>query len=162
MKTLVLIRHAKSSWKHNVSDHERPLKSRGKTDAALVAKYIQKNALIAPDLILVSDANRAKLTAKIFIEQLHWQNIETYYNNDLYDFSGESVYNSITNVNEQINTLVIFGHNPAFTILATQLGSKYIGNLPTSGVVIIKFNTINWEAIKDGVTDITIYPKDLK
>ena len=63
MKKLTLVRHAKSSWKHNVIDFERPLKTRGENDAVLVANYI-KDKLEKPDVIWSSDANRALSTAK--------------------------------------------------------------------------------------------------
>ena len=162
MKTLILVRHAKSSWKHDLPDHKRPLKKRGRTDAALMAKHLKKSDFLKPDKIVVSDAERAKQTSEIFIKHLDWSSVNTYLNNDLYDFSGELAFNVITSTPNDINTLVIFGHNPTFTLLANQLGSKFIDNIPTSGLVQIQFEQDDWSKVKKGLTIKTLYPKTLK
>ena len=70
MKKLILIRHAKSSWKHNVIDHERPLNERGQKDAELISNHLKGKSLIF-DLILSSDAMREKTTASIIISNLN-------------------------------------------------------------------------------------------
>ena len=162
MKNLILIRHAKSCWDNNLIDHKRPIKKRGKTDAKLVSSFLLNDLNLIPDLILISDAERAQQTAKIFIKNLKWDNIEAQLNSELYDFSGESAFNVITSCSNHINTLAIFGHNPTFTLLASQLGSDFIENIPTSGVVILTFNTENWESIKNGETIKIVFPRDLK
>jgi phosphohistidine phosphatase len=162
MKTLILIRHAKSSWKHNLPDHKRPLKSRGKNDAKLLAKHLKSAGFIQPDKIVISDAVRAKQTSEIFIKYLNWESIDTYLNHDLYDFSGEMAFNVIASTPNTIDTLVIFGHNPTFTLLASQMGSKFIDNIPTSGLVQIQFEQDDWSKVKKGLTVKTLYPKSLK
>jgi len=162
MKYLILVRHAKSCWENNEIDHKRPINKRGKNDAELVSKFLEKTLDVVPDLIVISDAKRAQLTAEIFIKNLKWQNVETQLNHDLYDFSGESAFNVITSCPIEVNNLVIFGHNPTFTLLASQLGSEFIDNIPTTGVVIIAFDVDSWENIKSGETIKTIYPRDLK
>ena len=162
MKTLFLIRHAKSSWKFDVTDHERPLKKRGYNDAKIVANNLNKYLKISPDLVLISNAKRAIQTAEIFIEELGWENLNCQLNNDLYDFSGEDAFRVITSCPDEVSTLVVFGHNPTLSILASQLGSNFIENLPTSGVVIINFDVNSWDDIKNGLTIKTIYPRDLK
>jgi len=162
MKTLILVRHAKSSWKYDLTDHERPLKKRGRNDANLVSRYLKKTALFQPDFIIISTATRAKETAQIFIENLDWQSVETEYKSNMYDFSGESVYNEIISIPNEINTAVLFGHNPTFSILASQLGSEFIDNLPTCGLVQIQFDTNSWKNVNKGLTLNTIKPKDFK
>jgi phosphohistidine phosphatase len=72
MKTLLLMRHAKSSWKNQeVADHERPLKERGKKDAPLMGKLIFEKELI-PQLIISSSAVRSRLTAEAFVESVNY------------------------------------------------------------------------------------------
>ena len=80
----------------------------------------------------------------------------------MYDFSGETAFNVITTCPNHVNTLVLFGHNPAFTLLASQLGSDFIENIPTSGVVILAFNVDSWESIENGETIKRVFPRDLK
>jgi phosphohistidine phosphatase len=162
MKTLILIRHAKSSWKYNLPDHKRPLKSRGKNDAKLMSTHLSKTNFITPDLILSSDGERAKQTASIFIKHLKWDNVNFNLEHDLYDFSGESAFNVIRNTPNSITTLVVFGHNPTFTMLASQMGSKFIDNIPTSGLVQIQFEQDDWAKVKNGLTIKTLFPKSLK
>ncbi len=165
MKQLILIRHAKSCWDNTLTDIKRPLKNRGLKDAELVSNQLSRdleNLDISPDLILISTAERTKLTAKIFIKNLKWNDIEAQLNSDLYDFSGETAFNVITTCPNHVNTLVLFGHNPAFTLLASQLGSDFIENIPTSGVVILTFNVDSWESIENGETIKRVFPRDLK
>ncbi|WP_375239233.1 histidine phosphatase family protein [Aurantibacter sp.] len=162
MKHLILIRHAKSCWDSNLIDLKRPINKRGIKDAELVSKELSKDSSLHPDLILVSNAERTKETAEIFIRNLKWDKIKTQLNSDLYDFSGESAFNLITSCPNHINTLVLFGHNPTFTLLASQLGSDFIDNIPTSGVIVISFNTEKRESIENGETIKIVFPRDLK
>ena len=83
MKTLILVRHAKSSWKHNVDDKERPLKNRGNTDAELVSIALKYRDLEL-DQIYSSPANRALSTCKIFINNLNIENDKIIIENNLY------------------------------------------------------------------------------
>ncbi|XMO86322.1 histidine phosphatase family protein [Algibacter sp. AS12] len=161
MKKLILIRHAKSSWEFNLNDHERPLKSRGITDANLVSQKLCYT-LKTIDLVLCSDAQRTKLTAEIFISALGLDENLVKFNPDLYDFSGENLVRVIKNVHHSVNNLMVFGHNHAITAFVNSYGTKYIDNVPTSGVVIIEFDIENWSALKPGKTLKTIFPRDLK
>lgn len=161
MKKLILIRHAKSSWKHDVIDHERPLNKRGLEDANLVSNHFQ-DYLLLPDLVISSDAIRAKTTAEIFISNLEIPSEKIQYNHEVYDFSGELLTRVIKSCSKAVNTLMVFGHNHAITAFVNQFGDKFIDNVATCGVVIINFNVNYWEAIKNGDTITIIYPKDLK
>lgn len=161
MKTLILIRHAKSSWKHNVIDHERPLNNRGVNDAELVSNHLKKNNLIINKL-LSSDAVRAKTTANAFISNLKIDKNLVELNHDLYDFSGYNLINTIKAVDASINNLMVFGHNHAITHFVNTYGDKYIENVPTCGVTIIEFNIDNWAGLIKGKTVSTVFPKDLK
>ena len=161
MKTLYLVRHAKSSWKHNLEDHERPLKKRGIKDTALVCKTLETDFL-KPDLILSSTAVRAKTTAKHFIGHLDLQHIEFALEKNLYDFSGSELMHVITSCDNSIDKLMVFGHNYAITNVVNTYGSKIIDNVPTCGYIEIHFETDSWEKLKKGITVNTVFPKDLK
>lgn len=161
MKRLILIRHAKSSWEYDVIDHERPLNKRGSSDAILVSKYFKDRAL-NPDLVLVSDAMRTRLTADAFIKTLNIDPATVQYNHDLYDFSGYDLTKVIKHCNDKVNRLMVFGHNHAITAFVNTYGDKYIDNVPTCGVVIIDFNIALWSDLKQGKTINTVFPRDLK
>jgi len=77
-------------------------------------------------------------------------------------FSGEDVYQFIKRLNNDKNTVIIFGHNEAFTHIANSLGNMYIDNVPTSGLVQLKFDINDWSAVAKGITARTLFPKQLK
>ena len=161
MKTLYIIRHAKSSWGFNLPDDKRPLNERGLRDAELIGQELK--TLVKPiDRVLCSPAERAYSTAKIICNQLSIPEDIFFLEPNLYDFEGAKVINVIKNCKNTIQTLMIFGHNHAFTSLANLLGNTYIDNLPTSGVVAIEFEAEKWQDINVGKTLLTIYPKSLK
>ncbi|WP_452230180.1 MULTISPECIES: SixA phosphatase family protein [unclassified Lacinutrix] len=161
MKKITIIRHAKSSWEHRVTDFERPLKKRGLEDAFLVSFYA-KNKIIIPDVILSSDANRARSTAAIFIKTLNFQEVDFQTNNKLYDFSGNDLIQVINNCDNNVDHLMIFGHNFAITSFVNTYGSVLYDNVPTSGLVSIDFNIDTWQNLAPGKTMLKIFPKDLK
>lgn len=161
MKTIVLIRHAKSSWDHDVSDLNRPLSKRGVTDANLLATaFIDSN--FYPDAIYSSPANRALTTCHIFIENLSLSEKMLSIEEQLYDFGGNRVLQFIKSLNNDLDKVMIFGHNHAFTALTNSLGDKTIDNLPTSGLVMIHFNVDTWKAMTKGTTKMILKPKDFK
>ena len=161
MKTLYFTRHAKSSWKHDVIDHQRPLKRRGEADAELVAAAVA-STMPAPDVIITSDALRAATTSVYFKKAFALDGSKYFKNAALYDFSGQQVMNVIKQLDNELNCVMFFGHNHAFTSIVNMLGNTYIDNLPTSGFVAIQFNENQWSAISTGTTIKTIFPRDLK
>lgn len=161
MKKLIIVRHAKSSWEYNVIDHQRPLNNRGLNDAQLLSKYL-KNKNLNIDLVVSSDALRAKTTANIFISSLEINHELFILDHSLYDFSGENFTQKIKACDDSINNLMVFGHNHAITAFVNTYGNKYIDNVPTCGVVIIEFNTERWQDLNKGQTVETLFPKDLK
>lgn len=161
MKKLILVRHAKSSWKHNVIDHERPLKDRGVNDAQLLSKHIANKGLKI-DKVISSDAVRAKTTANAFILNMGIDENLVSLDHNLYDFSGYNLIKTIKEVSKEINSLMVFGHNHAITDFVNTYGNKYIENVPTCGITIIDFDIDNWSDLKKGNTIFTLFPKDLK
>lgn len=161
MKTLYMCRHAKSSWKHDVVDHKRPLKGRGRRDGLLVSSYLAKN-IAAPELIITSDAERALTTAVYFKEAWGIGDQQFLKNNSLYDFSGNQVMKVITDFDNAKDCIMVVGHNHAFTSIANMLGNEYLDNLPTCGFVAITFNVDQWRDIVNGKTIHRVFPRDLK
>jgi phosphohistidine phosphatase len=161
MKTLYMVRHAKSSWKHDVIDHQRPLKGRGKRDGRMVSAYVQEK-LLPPQRIITSDAVRALSTAMYFKEAFDITDADFMTNHSLYDFSGRNVIDIIKNLNDSLDRVMIVGHNHAFTSIANMLGNSYIDNVPTCGFVQLEFDESSWKSITTGITIMTVFPKDLK
>lgn len=161
MKTLYMVRHAKSSWKNDVIDHQRPLKGRGKRDGRMVSAYVQEK-LLPPQRIITSDAVRALSTAMYFKEAFDIADADFMTNNSLYDFSGRNVIDIIKNLNDSLDRVMIVGHNHAFTSIANMLGNTYIDNVPTCGFVQLEFDESSWKSITTGKTIMTVFPKDLK
>jgi len=161
MKTIYLVRHAKSSWKHDLIDHKRPLKGRGKRDGVLVSNYVAKE-VVKPQQIITSDATRALSTAIYFKNAFGMAEENLITNNDLYDFSGQHVMQIIKNLSDSLDRVMIVGHNHAFTSVANMLGNNYIDNVPTCGFVHLEFEEMHWNEISTGKTIRTIFPRDLK
>tara|TARA_B100001146_G_scaffold222761_1_gene235825 strand:- start:37167 stop:37655 length:489 start_codon:yes stop_codon:yes gene_type:complete len=161
MKTLYLVRHAKSSWKYDVSDHQRPLKKRGYNDATLVSEKVS-STMKPPEKIITSDANRARTTAEYFKKAFKIKDADYQETYDLYDFSGQEVMRVVNNLEDTLSCVMIVGHNHAFTSLVNMLGSEYIDNLPTSGFVAIDFEENHWKDINTGTTKNMIFPRHLK
>ncbi len=161
MKTLYMVRHAKSSWKHDVEDHKRPLKRRGRRDGKLVSNTLM-NQIEPPQRIVTSDATRALSTANFFKEVFDIEEANFIKDHNLYDFSGQGVMNIIKGLDNSLDRVMIVGHNHAFTSIANMLGSKYIENVPTCGFVMLQFEEDAWDSITTGTTIKTLFPRDLK
>ena len=161
MKTLILVRHGKSSWNYSVGDKDRPLLERGITDALLVSNKFHEQALRI-DSIFSSPANRALHTAMIFCRQMYFPLNQFQVSESLYDFSGEEVLHFIKKMDNKLDTIMILGHNHAFTHIANSLGNTYIDNVPTSGLVHLEFDVEDWKSLEKGITKQTIFPKQLR
>ena len=161
MKKLVIIRHGKSSWSHNLPDIDRPLKKRGVKDGKLISEKF-KNQNFRPDMVFSSPAKRANSTCKLFIEALKIPESKEIIVDDLYDFGGQKVIRFIENLDDKLENIMLVGHNYAFTSLVNSLGNKYIDNLPTTGLVLIEFDTDSWENLSNGFTKLILMPKLLR
>ncbi len=161
MKKLILVRHGKSSWEYAVGDKDRPLSQRGINDALLVSDNFNTQSMPI-DAAFSSPANRALHTSMIFVRQLYFPLEKFRVVNELYDFSGEDVLQFVRALDDELNSVLIFGHNHAFTHIANSLGNSYIENVPTSGLVQLEFNVQNWASIEKGLTKQTIFPKQLR
>lgn len=161
MKKLLIIRHGKSSWDYDVNDKDRPLNNRGINDAILVSKHLI-NKVKDVDFVYSSPAIRALHTCMIFLRNLDLDLSRFLITKNLYDFSGLEVKNFIKSLNNDYKTVMIFGHNHAFTSISNIFGDQYIENLPTSGFVEIHFEVDSWEKVEDGRSKLIVFPKHLK
>ena len=144
MKTLIIIRHAKSSWDDaSLSDFERVLNKRGERDAPHMGKVLNEIG-INPDLILSSPANRAHTTAKFFAQALNYPEDRIVTNETIYDRGPQQILYLLNELDESFKTVMLFGHNPDLSFLAKYLSNYDAGNLPTCGVVCIDFKSDNW------------------
>src|SRR5680860_175935 len=160
MKRLILVRHGKSSWEHDVPDDKRPLIKRGIKDGELIAGAFEK-FFNKPAIVWSSPAVRALETAKIFKEKLKIEDRDFFIRTKLYTFDKDNLLKQIENCDPQEQTLMVFGHNPAMTGLVNQLGNKYFENIPTTGLTVIDFETESWKELKNGKTILNLFPKDL-
>lgn len=161
MKTIIFIRHGKSSWDYEVSDKDRPLKERGINDAHLVGAKLE-SLKVTIDAAFSSPANRALHTAMIVLRNLDFDFNKFKVTDALYDFSGDSVLGFLKSLDNGLNTVLIFGHNYAFTTLVNTLGDRYIENLPTASMAQIVFKTKDWNSLSEGMSENIIFPKDLR
>lgn len=164
MKKLFLIRHAKSSWKeHGTSDHERPLNERGLKDAPHMAKLLKKTK-VKPDLILTSDALRAKTTAEIFAEIFNYPKEEILVDPDLYLASQHNFLKQINLLEDTIECCFLFSHNPGISEFVYFLAGEGRIDMPTCAVCGIEFDVDSWRQIKyaSGKVILYEYPKKEK
>lgn len=145
MKTLILIRHAKSSWgEPGLIDSERPLNDRGKKDAPEMAKRLKKKELKI-DLLLTSSAKRAKKTAKLFAEELKINKDEILEQEELYGATNVEFQAVVGSIKDRYDTVAVFSHNPGITDYANQLTSVRIDNMPTCSIFAVQADVTKWE-----------------
>ncbi|WP_026934912.1 SixA phosphatase family protein [Christiangramia echinicola] len=161
MKRLILVRHGKSSWDNNLPDHKRPLKKRAYNDAEVVLNTFQ-NFHQPGALFWSSYAVRAHETAKLFKERLNIADVDFKVKEDLYTFNQNELLSEIKSCDDSRDKLIVFGHNPAMTILVNSLGDKKMDNLPTTGLCVIDFQVDSWKDIRQGKTILTLLPKNLR
>lgn len=162
MKTLLLIRHAKSSWdKASVTDFERKLNERGKHDAPLMAKRLFDRE-IKIDAFVSSPAKRAKKTAEIFMHEFNEKEKHLILVPQLYEASVNTFYGVIENLKDQYGSVALFAHNPAITDVVNSFGTSPVNNMPTCAVYAIKIDTDKWAEIQNAEKEWLFFdfPKD--
>lgn len=161
MKSIVLIRHGKSSWNFPIVDHDRPLKKRGIADVHLITDQLRKY-LPKKFLIFSSTAKRTFDTAKIFAQNIIIPEDLIIPESKLYTFELKNLTNFIKSINNNHDSIILFGHNNAITDFVNKFGDKMINKVPTSGVVFLQFQQNDWKLIDDGKIIRTLFPKDLR
>ena len=148
MKILLLVRHAKSSWKDpRLSDHQRPLNKRGKKAAPEMARRLKCQGL-QPDVIVSSDARRALDTAAAMAEGLNLPKEVIRPIPELYGAASKEILEIVLQFDDSWQQAMVVGHNPGFTELANQFYPQTIANVPTAGVVELRFEASSWRQIR--------------
>ncbi|WP_196890523.1 SixA phosphatase family protein [Aureivirga marina] len=162
MKTLYIVRHAKSSWEYEgIKDIDRPLKKRGINDAYLMSKILNEK-VPRPDVFVSSSANRALHTGIIFCSTFGYPLANLKINKSLYSFSDGYLIKTIRALDDAFDSAIVFSHNHGINDFVNDFGNKSIDNVPTCGIVGIRFKIDHWKNIKKGNTFLTEFPKHYK
>ncbi len=147
MKTLYLVRHAKSSWKFpELADFDRPLNPRGKRDAPMMGQRLKQRG-VRPDLVISSPAKRARKIARAVAKAVGYPASAVAYDPKVYEALIDSLVALLRAVDDGVAVLMLVGHNPELTDLANRLTPHPIDNVVTSGVVAIDFLTERWAEV---------------
>jgi len=158
MKTLLLVRHAKSIWKDpRLSDHQRPLNKRGKKAAPEMARRL-KGLGLQPDVILSSNARRALDTAAAMAKGLDLPKAGIRPTPYLYGAPAREILEIVHRFDDGWQPAMVVGHNPGFTELANRFYPRTIANVPTAGVVKLRFDASSWRQI--GRDNLQVSPFD--
>jgi phosphohistidine phosphatase len=147
----------------SLSDHDRPLLPVGEKKTHRIVKYLKAKS-IKPDLLLSSSATRAYETARIIAEGLGYPGDRIQKTEALYHASPDDILSELFTLPDDIESVMIFGHNPTFTYFINDYLDETIYNLPTSGTVCIVFDTDKWEEISSASSHVKflVTPKMLK
>jgi len=151
MKTIILVRHAKSSWKDfSLDDFDRPLNKRGKKNAPFMGQKLKEKQII-PDLIRSSPAKRARKTATAIAKAIGYPKKKIVFDDKMYHAGAWYLFEMLRNLDDDIETIMLFGHNPGFNELADMLlKNNLIYNIVTTGVYCIQFDVDRWGKVLEG------------
>ncbi len=161
MKTLYIVRHAKSSWSHaDLTDFERPLNARGHADAPRMGSTLN-NLGAKPTIIRTSAANRAVTTARLLAGALQFPVEAIDVDASMYGAGPVEIIALIRELPDTATEVMFVGHNPTMHILAHRLAGFQGDNIPTCGVVCVDFDVEHWKdaAAEQGVLRYFEYPK---
>jgi phosphohistidine phosphatase len=150
MKTLLILRHAKTQSDAPAGDHARELTERGHRNAAAMGAYIQ-NLIGTPDAIITSDATRARQTAEIVAPAVAFAAPFTV-EPRIYAADLATLLAVVQRIPDEVQTAIIVGHNPGFEELAASLAGKPEQGvrLPTAGLALLEFDVDRWDSVRAG------------
>ncbi|MBD3333201.1 hypothetical protein GF356_10155 [candidate division GN15 bacterium] len=151
MKTVYLFRHAKAQSKDlGIPDFERSITDKGKRVTREMSLRAQEKKIV-PDVMISSPANRAIETARIVADVYGWDPETVRSESLLYDAAdGESFFDLVQAIDDQYQSVMIFGHNPTFNEFASAMITDFDGNISKSGVVGACFETDSWQLVGPG------------
>jgi phosphohistidine phosphatase len=162
MKILFLVRHSKAvTRKANLPDFQRTLVKAGEKKSMSMAKKLKREG-VTPDLMISSTANRALETAHLFARHLNYPTHEILVKDALYnEMSPEALLYVVRQVDDRYNSIMLFGHNPAFTDFASHLVKGFNEDIPKTGIVGIQFQRNSWKTVSKGSGKVEFfeYPK---
>ena len=157
MKALLLVRHAKSSWKNAEStDRNRPLNDRGKRDAPYMGKLLSERG-VKPDVLISSPADRALTTARFMAREMKYRAADIVISESLYMGTLEDMLDLVQRSDGAHRTVMVVSHNPAITLFSNFLSGDNIEKIPTCGIVFLEFDTNDWKDIDRGSGRVKFY-----
>lgn len=148
MKTLFLLRHAKSSWKEtDIADFDRPLNERGRRSAPFMGRLLRERGLL-PDLIISSPAKRARKTAKLIREAAD-VDIPVVFDERIYEASPNTLMQVAGDADDYVNALMFVGHNPGMEGLIRVLTNQ-IEPMPTAALAVVDLDIDSWKDVAAG------------
>jgi phosphohistidine phosphatase len=148
MKTLLLLRHAKSSWDDpSLRDFDRPLARRGKRDAPLMGEALRERGPL-PDYVLSSTAKRARSTVKAFIKTSGLE-MEPHFEQGVYEAPSSELMKIVRRLPDGSACALMVGHNPGFEDLVSRLTGSF-ESMPTAALACIELDIERWEDAEDG------------
>lgn len=160
MKTLFILRHAKSSWDDTaLSDFERPLNDRGLRTAPFMGELL-KNKGLSPDVIISSPALRAKTTAELVRESAGIES-EIRFDDRIYEASTQTLVHVISEIDDMLTSAMIVGHNPGLEGLIHHLTGQ-LEPIPTAALAVIALDIDTWRDVnhRSGTLAALYRPKD--
>ncbi len=168
MKTLYLLRHAKSSWAgSDVADHERPLAPRGRRSAKKVAKHLHQRGM-SPAMVLCSSASRSQETLALVTPALRRRTI-IQVEDTLYAAPAEVLLQRLRRVPDEIASVMLIGHNPGLQDLALTIAGRGAKlqclkeGFPTAALVTLRIPAANWRELRSGGAELVdfVLPREL-
>lgn len=163
MKTIYLVRHGKSSWQNpGQKDHERPLLWEGIERTKKIVTFLTAKA-VRPAVIFSSHAVRALETARVIAEGLGVPPEKIRQEREIYLGTEDNLLDIVASLPEDIDNVMLVGHNPVMTGFAQMLQARLAEDLPTSSVVSITFDTDDWTRIllSGKQVDFIVFPRML-
>lgn len=163
-KTLVLVRHAKSSWKDaSLADIDRPLNKRGKRNVPEMGRWLSGQGA-PPDAVVSSPANRALSTARVLANELGLEPSSIAVDEDIYFAGTDGMVRALERVDDDHDRVMMVGHNPVMTRLLNQLTGSDVWNMPTCAIAIIHFDMTSWGLVDSTPGRLVAYqtPKSLE
>ncbi len=165
MKRLILVRHSKTEhYNFEVTDFERSLTKRGKSDAGIIAEQLKNNGIV-PDYFISSKAKRALQTTSVFAGVLNFPEERVNIQQFLYNgYTTNEFLNFISTVDNTYNTIIVIAHNPDIASLASSLSEEEFYHFPTTATAVINFDTDKWDRInaREGKVHLFLYPRIFK
>lgn len=164
MKSILFIRHAKSSWNvQGIEDFYRPLAERGIYDAIKTGNYL-KSIQLLPELCICSPSHRTLATYSIISNQANWHNIKLKLNKKLYECTGSNIKSVLKALNNKYNFVAVIGHEPSLSEFIEENCNYTLTKFPTAAIALVVFKDLKkWRKIDsgNGYLKFLISPKQL-
>jgi len=165
LKSILFIRHAKSSWDiDGLEDFYRPLSERGIKEAINMGRYL-RNIRLKPELCLCSPSNRTISTYSIIRKAAEWEDVKIKFKKKLYECDGKKIKSVIKQIKNKYNFIAVIGHEPSFTEFICENCNFILHKFPTASIALVVFKDLKkWSAIEKqkGNLEFLISPKQLK